>query len=145
MVQKLRPFYWRSRFCLLMELHWEGSVPAACAAGCFNMRKAKLTDPPGNGEVKTINHIYNCAVFHLTLTLSHGLGTWQQGHKQTNTRPSQEARWVKSFNTKCQPFQLPLTTILDNCLEWQSQVSRLLVQFRVHTDLTTRQGWQTEF
>ena len=35
-VQKLRPFYWRGRFCLLVELHWDGSAPAACAAGLFD-------------------------------------------------------------------------------------------------------------
>ena len=32
-VQKLRPFYWRGGFCLLVELHQEGSALAACAAG----------------------------------------------------------------------------------------------------------------
>ena len=30
-----RPFYWRGGLCLLVELHWEGSAPAACAAGLF--------------------------------------------------------------------------------------------------------------
>ena len=35
MVQKLRPFYWRGGFCLLVELHREGSAPAACAVGLF--------------------------------------------------------------------------------------------------------------
>ena len=35
MVQKLRPFYWRGGFGLLVELHREGSAPAACAAGLF--------------------------------------------------------------------------------------------------------------
>ena len=34
MVQKLRPFYLRGGFCQL-ELHREGSVPAACAACLF--------------------------------------------------------------------------------------------------------------
>ena len=37
MVQKLRPFYWRGGFCPLVELHWEGSAPAACAAGLFTI------------------------------------------------------------------------------------------------------------
>ena len=32
MVQKWRPFYWRCGFCLLVDLHREGSAPAACAA-----------------------------------------------------------------------------------------------------------------
>ena len=34
-VQKLQQFYWRGGFCLLVELHWEGSAPAACTAGFF--------------------------------------------------------------------------------------------------------------
>ena len=35
MVQKLWPFYWRGWFCLLVELHREGSAPAASAKGFF--------------------------------------------------------------------------------------------------------------
>ena len=34
-VQKLRPFYRRGGFSLLVELHREGSAPALCAAGLF--------------------------------------------------------------------------------------------------------------
>ena len=34
-VQKLRPFYWRAWFSLLVELYRKGSAPAACAAGFF--------------------------------------------------------------------------------------------------------------
>ena len=41
MVQKLRPCNGRGGFCLLMELHWEGSAPAACAAGLFNRTVVK--------------------------------------------------------------------------------------------------------
>ena len=35
MVQKLWPFYRKGGFCLLVELHWEGSESAAYAAGLF--------------------------------------------------------------------------------------------------------------
>ena len=35
LVQKLPQFGWRGEFCLLVELHREGSAPAACAAGLF--------------------------------------------------------------------------------------------------------------
>ena len=38
-VQKLRQFYWRGGFCLLVELHWEGSAPPACPAGLFLNKK----------------------------------------------------------------------------------------------------------
>ena len=34
--QKIRPFYLRGGFGLLVELHREGSDPAACAAGLFS-------------------------------------------------------------------------------------------------------------
>ena len=37
MVQKLRSFYGRWWFCLLVELLREGSAPAACAAGLFRV------------------------------------------------------------------------------------------------------------
>ena len=30
-------------FCLLVELHREGSVPAACAVGLFNQTQMKMT------------------------------------------------------------------------------------------------------
>ena len=35
MVQKLRPFFKSGGFGLLVEVHWEGTAPAACAAGLF--------------------------------------------------------------------------------------------------------------
>jgi hypothetical protein len=35
LVQKLQSFYWRGRFCLMVELHRDGSTPAACAARLF--------------------------------------------------------------------------------------------------------------
>ena len=34
--QKLWRFCWMGGFCLLVELHQEGSAPAACAAGLFH-------------------------------------------------------------------------------------------------------------
>ena len=34
MVQKLKLFYWSGGFWLLVELHWDGSAPRACAAEC---------------------------------------------------------------------------------------------------------------
>ena len=34
---KVRPFYWRGGICLLVELHREGSAPAACAAGLLSI------------------------------------------------------------------------------------------------------------
>ena len=36
-VQKLPQFYWRGGFCLFVELHQEGSAPAACAASLFTI------------------------------------------------------------------------------------------------------------
>ena len=39
LVQKLRRFWWMGGFCLLVELHREGSAPAACAAGLFIHRQ----------------------------------------------------------------------------------------------------------
>ena len=35
LVQKLQWFCWMGGFCLLVELHWEGTAPAACAAALF--------------------------------------------------------------------------------------------------------------
>ena len=35
LVEKCQWFCWMGGFCLLVELHQEGSVPAACAAGLF--------------------------------------------------------------------------------------------------------------
>ena len=35
LVQKLRWFCWMGVFCLKVELHRQGSAPAACAAGLF--------------------------------------------------------------------------------------------------------------
>ena len=35
LVQELRRFCWIGGLCLLVELHREGSAPAACAAGLF--------------------------------------------------------------------------------------------------------------
>ena len=37
LVQKLRRFWGRGGFYLVVELHWEGSVPAASAAGLFKV------------------------------------------------------------------------------------------------------------
>ena len=38
-VQKLRPFYWGGGFCLLVELHREGSAPSVCA---FSLRSTLI-------------------------------------------------------------------------------------------------------
>ena len=35
LVQKLWQFCWMVGFCLLVNLHWEGSAPAAYAQGLF--------------------------------------------------------------------------------------------------------------
>ena len=45
-VQKLRPFYWRGGFGPLVELHQEGSSPAACTAGFYFWRKLQNVCPP---------------------------------------------------------------------------------------------------
>ena len=37
LVQKLLQFCWMGGFCLLVEHHWEGSAPSACAAGLFTI------------------------------------------------------------------------------------------------------------
>ena len=42
LVQKLRSFYWRGGFCLLSELHWEKSAPAAGAADLFTSMLASF-------------------------------------------------------------------------------------------------------
>ena len=34
-MQKLQQFWWSYELCLLVELHWEGSAPAAFAARLF--------------------------------------------------------------------------------------------------------------
>ena len=39
LVRELRPFCWIGWFCLLVELHREGSAPAACAADLFFLRR----------------------------------------------------------------------------------------------------------
>ena len=39
-VQKLQQFHWKGGFCLLVELHWEGSARSACTAGLF-LKKTK--------------------------------------------------------------------------------------------------------
>ena len=38
--QKSKQFYWSDGFWLLVELHWEGSAPAACTA-CLFLNKQK--------------------------------------------------------------------------------------------------------
>ena len=43
MVQKWQPFYWRCGFCILDDLHQEGSVHATCAAGLFFLSSAVLS------------------------------------------------------------------------------------------------------
>ena len=57
-VLKLRPFYWRGGFGLLVEFHREGSAPAACSAGTAgwskisvqnrNFERSKITVPNRN-------------------------------------------------------------------------------------------------
>ena len=37
LVQELRQFCWMGRLCLFVELHQEGSAPAACAIGLFSL------------------------------------------------------------------------------------------------------------
>ena len=49
MVQQLRSFYWRGWFCLLVELHREGCVPAACAAGLLISGLSKMEVNGGKG------------------------------------------------------------------------------------------------
>ena len=38
-------------FCLLVELHWEGDAPRACAAGCFSYVLLEINSG--------VNHSYN--------------------------------------------------------------------------------------
>ena len=49
-VQKLRPFFWRGGFGLLVELHQEGSSPAACASGLFHL--VDLFNKPKSSKLK---------------------------------------------------------------------------------------------
>ena len=45
MVKKVKPFYWRSGLFLLVELHREGSAPAACAAGLLSNYSQWISQP----------------------------------------------------------------------------------------------------
>ena len=45
LVQKLQRFCWMGGFCLLVELHREGSAPAACTAGLFSLMLKYLIWP----------------------------------------------------------------------------------------------------
>ena len=62
--QKLRRFCWFGGFCLLVQLHQEGSAPKACAAGLFLYYINKVSAKRMARQCSQIEKYYHKAVWN---------------------------------------------------------------------------------
>ena len=98
-LQKLRQFCWMGGFCPLVELHREGSAPAACAAGLF-IKSVSLSLPQlydhfteGVGFAYFLGGTVKSSAMHIALLCLHFYLKSEQTHRRQTDR--QAHIWVK--------------------------------------------------